>query len=169
VGRSGSTTVHNESFPAPNQQTQRRRDLAVASGSDQAAQQPADKPPVHAHTGFKALVFETASDFKAFPLRRSTWVILAIGGAAAAVAHPADVEVTEHLSTSDAARKFFVAGKWIGSSYVQAGTAIGLYVVGRYMLPHEYGESKTNKVSPRLRSASSVVVSRRSRRASRSP
>jgi membrane-associated phospholipid phosphatase len=62
-------------------------------------------------------------------------------------AHPADVDVTENLSTSDAAGKFFVAGKWIGASYVQAGTAIGLYVVGRYMLPHENGESKTNKVS----------------------
>jgi hypothetical protein len=67
-------------------------DQAVASGADQAAQQPADKPPVQAHNGFKALVFETASDFKAFPQRRSTWVILAIGGAAAAAAHPADVD-----------------------------------------------------------------------------
>jgi hypothetical protein len=122
-------------------------DQTVAPGSDPAAQQPADQPPVQAHTGFKALVFETASDFKAFPRRRSTWVILAIGGAAAAAAHPADVKVTEHLNTSDAAGRFFVAGKWIGSSYVQAGTAIGLYVVGRYMLPHRDGESKTNKLS----------------------
>jgi membrane-associated phospholipid phosphatase len=122
-------------------------DQAVAPGSDPAAQPPADKPPEQAHTGFKALVFETASDFKAFPRRRSTWVILAIGGAAAAAAHPADVKVTEHLSTSDAAGKFFVAGKWIGSDYVQAGAAIGLYVVGRYLLPHEDGAPKTNKVS----------------------
>ena len=121
-------------------------DQAVAPGSDPAAQQPADKPPVPAHTGFKALVFETASDFKSFPLRRSTWVILAIGGAAAAAAHPADVEVTENLSASDAAGKLFGPGKWIGSSYVQAGAAIGLYVVGR-MLPHQDGESKTNWVS----------------------
>lgn len=122
-------------------------DQAVAPVSDPAAPQPPDKPPVQAHTGFKALAFETASDFKSFPQRRSTWVILAIGGAAAAAVHPADVEVTEHLSTSDAAGRFFVAGRWIGSSYVQAGTAIGLYVVGRYMLPHQDGGSKTNKLS----------------------
>jgi len=122
-------------------------DPAVAFRSDQAAQRPADKPPVQAHTGFKALVFETASDFKAFPQRRSTWVILAIGGGAAAIAHPVDAEVTENLSTSDGAGRFFVAGKWIGSTYVQAGTAIGLYVVGRYMLPHADGAPKTNKVS----------------------
>ena len=43
--------------------------------------------------------------------------------------------------------RFFSAGKWIGSVYVQAGTAVGLYVVGRYMLPHAEGEQRTNKVS----------------------
>ena len=42
---------------------------------------------------------------------------------------------------------FFAPGKWIGSVYVQAGTAVGLYVIGRYMLPHADGEPKTNKVS----------------------
>jgi hypothetical protein len=33
-------------------------------------------------------VFETGGDFKAFARRRSTWVILGIGGAAAALAYP---------------------------------------------------------------------------------
>jgi hypothetical protein len=47
------------------------------------------------HTGFKALIYETASDFKAFPRRTSTWVILAIGGGAAALVLPVDKEVTE--------------------------------------------------------------------------
>jgi membrane-associated phospholipid phosphatase len=122
-------------------------DPVGAPTSGPPGQQPANEPPVQAHTGFKALAFETVSDFKAFPLRRSTWVILAIGGAAAAAAHPADVEVTRNMSTSDVAGQFFVAGTWIGSAYVQAGTAMGLYVVGRYMLPHEDGEAKTNKVS----------------------
>jgi membrane-associated phospholipid phosphatase len=123
-------------------------DKAIAPGPETVATQPADEPhPPPAHTGVKALVFETASDFKAFPQRRSTWVILAIGGAAAAIAHPVDVEVTENLSASDAAGRFFVAGKWIGSAYVQAGTAIGLYVVGRYVLPHADGQPSTNKVS----------------------
>jgi hypothetical protein len=121
------------------------------------AQQPADvsplsvdqatSPPEREHTGLKALISETASDFKAFPRRTSTWVILAIGGGAAAMALPFDKEVTEALSTSSAAGNFFAAGKYIGSDYVQAGTAIGLYVVGRYFMPHAPGEPKTNKVS----------------------
>jgi membrane-associated phospholipid phosphatase len=107
---------------------------------------PAAAHPEPKHTGFKALVFETGSDFKAFPRRRSTWVILGIGGAAAAIAHPADDNVNARLAGSGAGR-FFAPGKWIGSLYVQAGTAIGLYVVGRYILPHKGGEPKTNKVS----------------------
>jgi membrane-associated phospholipid phosphatase len=114
---------------------------------DFSIEQPAAPHTPPAHTGFKALVFETASDFNAFPRRTSTWVILAIGAGGAAIAHPFDEEVTQALVDSDAAGKFFVAGKWIGSAYVQAGTAIGLYVVGRYALPHKEGEPKTNKVS----------------------
>lgn len=102
--------------------------------------------PQPAHTGFAALVVETANDFKAFPLRRSTWVILGIGAGAAALAHPVDDEVNSHLAGSQAAANFFAAGKWIGSVYVQAGSAVGLYVVGRYAMPHET-DARTNKVS----------------------
>ena len=109
------------------------------------AQTPAS-PPEPAHTGFKALVIETAKDYRAFPLRRSTWVILAIGGVGAALAHPADDSLNAKLSGSDAAATFFAAGKYIGSTYVQAGAAISLYVIGRYMLPHPDG-NRTNKVS----------------------
>src|SRR4030095_982311 len=65
-----------------------------ASGLTQPTEQ---KPPEPKHTGFKALLFETASDFNSFPRRRSTWVILGIGGAAAAIAHPFDDEVNEKL------------------------------------------------------------------------
>jgi membrane-associated phospholipid phosphatase len=110
------------------------------------AQQPAAKPAEPEHTGFSALVFETGRDFKAFPRRRSTWVILAIGGGAAALAHPADDEVNGRLAGSGAGH-FFAPGKYIGSVYVQAGTAVGLYVIGRYFLPHADGEPRTNKVS----------------------
>jgi membrane-associated phospholipid phosphatase len=41
----------------------------------------------------------------------------------------------------------FAPGKWIGSAWVQAGSSIGLYVVGRYIMPHGEGGPKTNKVS----------------------
>ena len=107
----------------------------------------AAKPPEPEHTGFKALVVETGRDFKAFPQRRSTWVILAIGGAAAAIAHPYDDNVNKRLTGSDAVANFFAPGKYIGSFYVQAGTAVGLYAIGRYAMPHKAGEPKTNKVS----------------------
>src|SRR4051794_23559283 len=45
--------------------------------------QDATPPPTPAHTGFAALAHETWNDFKAFPQRQSTWVILGVGGAAA--------------------------------------------------------------------------------------
>lgn len=113
----------------------------------QGTAQPAEPNPTPQHTGLKALVFETASDFNAFPRRTSTWVILAVGGAAAAIAYPFDAEVNKSIAGSDAAGNFFIAGKYIGSAYVQAGAAVGLYVVGRYVLPHAEGKPKTNKVS----------------------
>ena len=91
--------------------------------------QTAPQPPEPRHTGFKALILETGRDFKAFPRRSSTWVILGIGAGAAAAAYPADDEVNAHLMGSDAVHSFFAPGKWIGSGYVQAGTAVGLYVV----------------------------------------
>jgi membrane-associated phospholipid phosphatase len=63
------------------------------------------------------------------------------------LAHPVDDEVNGKLAGSDAAGKFFAAGKYIGSWYTQVGVATGLYVVGRYVLPHAEGAPKTNKIS----------------------
>jgi len=120
---------------------------ANADDAHELAQPPAPPPAKPEHTGFKALVFETASDFNAFPRRQSTWVLLGIGAGAAALVHPVDDNVNESLTTSDNVGKFFAAGKWIGSVYVQAGTAVGLYVIGRYVMSHGPGEAKTNKVS----------------------
>lgn len=117
------------------------------SPSTLLAQQPATTHPAPQHTGFKALLFETGADFKAFPRRRSTWVILGVGAGAAALALPIDDEVNAHLAGSNAADKFFVPGHVIGSFPVQVGTAAGLYFIGRYALPHAQGEPKTNKVS----------------------
>ncbi len=103
--------------------------------------------PVPEHTGLAAIVYTTAADFKALPRRQSTWVILAIGGAAAWATHPLDDSANERLAGSDTVGQIFAPGKWIGSAYVQAGTAVGLYVVGRYVLPRTQGLPRTNKVS----------------------
>jgi hypothetical protein len=120
-----------------------------AFGTDASAElQPTAPPPAEPrHTGFKALVIETGRDFKAFPRRRSTWVLLGIGGAAAALAHPADDNLNARMVGSDTVRKIFAPGKYIGSVPVQAGVATGLYLIGRYVLPPAAGESKTNKLS----------------------
>ena len=109
--------------------------------------QTAERPPEHPHTGVKALLFETATDFMAYPRRPSTWVILGIGAGAAAIAHPFDDEVNGKLAGSDVAGKFFAPGKYIGAVYTQAGVAVGLYVIGRYLVPHVEGAPRTNKVS----------------------
>lgn len=108
--------------------------------------QDAAKPAQPSHTGFGALVFETASDFKTFPQRQSTWVILAIGAGAAALGHPADDSTNARLQ-GDTAGRFFAAGQWIGSTYVLVGTAAGLYLVGRYVIAPTNDTDNTNKVS----------------------
>lgn len=106
-------------------------------------QQPAEPE----HTGFRALVSNIGGDFKAFPRRRSTWVILGIGAGAAALAHPADDSLNARMTGSAAVGRFFAPGKWIGSAYVQVGAAVGVYLVGRYAVRRAPGESRTNKVS----------------------
>ncbi len=99
-------------------------------------------PPLPKSTGFRSLLKDSGRDFLAFPKRKSTWVFLGIGGAAAALAHPADPHVNAHLNG-----KWFVAGKYIGSAYVQVGVALGLYAIGRFVVPTVEGGPKTNKVS----------------------
>jgi membrane-associated phospholipid phosphatase len=108
--------------------------------------QAAPKPPEPEHTGVGALAKHSLGDFVAFPKRKSTWVILAIGLSAAALAHPVDDKVQQQIQGSDAWGKFFAPGKYIGSWYVMTAASVGTWAVGRYVLPHE-GESRTNKVS----------------------
>jgi PAP2 superfamily protein len=114
----------------------------IVSAAPQA--EPHPKPE---HTGFAALVRGTASDFAAFPRRKSTWVILGIGGAAAAIAHTADDYVQDHALGSEGADKFFKLGRYLGSAYVQTGVAVGLYVIGRFIAPAAKDEPRTNKLS----------------------
>jgi membrane-associated phospholipid phosphatase len=101
-----------------------------------------ETPPVPQGTGFRSLLKDSGRDFLAFPKRKSTWVLLGVGGAAAALAHPADPHVNAHLNP-----KWFVAGKYIGSAYTQVGVALGLYAIGRFVVPTVEGGPKTNKYS----------------------
>jgi membrane-associated phospholipid phosphatase len=102
--------------------------------------------PEPAHTGWATLLKDTGRDFASFPRRRSTWVLLAAGGGLALAAHSADDYVERHIVGNTTANRIFKPGKVIGSTYFQAGSAVGLWVVGRYIVPAHDG-SRTNKVS----------------------
>jgi len=110
------------------------------------SQDPAQTPPQPRRTGLASLVRTTGADFKAFPRRRSTWVILGIGAGAAALAHPADDSLNARVVGSPAVGRFFAPGKYIGAFYVQAGAAAGLYVIGRYVLPP--GRRRGGRIAP---------------------
>jgi hypothetical protein len=113
-------------------------------------QQPEPKreaAPEHSSTSWRSLLKDSASDFVAFPKRRSTWTILGIGAAAALAVHPVDDHVESHLVGNEAADNFFSAGHWVGSAYVQFGSAVGLWAVGRYVVAPAEGVSRTNKYS----------------------
>jgi hypothetical protein len=109
--------------------------------------EPTEPLPRPRRTGIRAFAGAIASDVVALPRRKSTWVILAIGGGSAALAHAADDSANRRLSGSRGTERFFAAGEWAGASSVQLGTAAGLYVVGRYLLPQAESAPKTNKVS----------------------
>ena len=115
---------------------------AVPPGSAKA-----QEPPAPYHSGWGTLAGESLHDFGRFPRRPSTWVILGVGGAGALLAHQADAYVQTHIVGSDTAEKIFVAGKWLGSAEVQVGTAVGLYLVGRYLVAPQPDGSRTNKAT----------------------
>ena len=128
----------------------------VPAADADAAQSPAAPPapaaevhPPPAHTGFGALARDTWADFKSFPRRRSTWVILGIGAGGALLAHPVDDDVNARLVGKKSAKWFWAPGKVIGAAPTQAGLAIGLYAIGRYVVPPDPDAPATEGTSPR--------------------
>jgi membrane-associated phospholipid phosphatase len=119
----------------------------TAQSPPDAAQPAQNTVPQREHTGWSTLLKDTARDFAAFPRRKSTWVLLAAGGVAALAVHPADDYVESHIVGNSAADKFFKPGRIIGGTAFQTGTAVGLWVVGRYIIPPNADGSRTNKVS----------------------
>lgn len=117
------------------------------AGADPTTVNNQEPNPLPEHTGFRTLAKDTASDFVAFPKRKSTWVILAGGAGAALLAHQADDYVAEHIVGNDGADKFFKVGKVVGSAGFQVGAAMGLWVVGRYIVPKSEDGSRSNRLS----------------------
>lgn len=124
-------------LPAPNQEQ-----LNQAEPKKEDA-----PPPPHGSTGWLGLVKDSAGDFAAFPKRRSTWVLLGAGAAAALAAHPGDHYVETHIVGSDTADNVFSLGQWVGSTYVEVGSAAGLWAIGRYVIAPAADAPRTNKVS----------------------
>lgn len=115
------------------------------SSREESRQGTADNTaPLPPRTGLRAMVRAIASDFAAFPLRRSTWVIVGVGAGGAALVHPVDDTFNNRLAGSDAV---FEAGQWAGRGWVQTAAAAGLYGVGRYVVPRRPDGSRTNTLT----------------------
>lgn len=119
----------------------------VIAAAPAAARAQTEDHPAPEHTGFQAFVRTTAADFAAFPQRPSTWVILGIGAGSALLAHPVDDTVNAHIVSSDTVAAFFAPGKVVGAVATQAGASIGLYFIGRYLVPAISDAPRTNKYS----------------------
>jgi hypothetical protein len=111
----------------------------------QVAPQKDAVPPVE-HTGLETLAKDIVNDFKAFPQRESTWIILGVGGAAALAVHPADNSVNRRLVSNGGADNFWKPGHIIGGP-VMYGVPVALYLGGRYLWAPAKGESQTNEMS----------------------
>jgi membrane-associated phospholipid phosphatase len=109
------------------------------------AAQDAATPAEPAHTGLSALVRATASDFNAFPRRKSTWILLGGAGAAALLVHPWDKSLNAHLVGQPWAESFWKPGKYVGGVGM-AIAPVGIYAIGRLFVDNEEG-TRTNKWS----------------------
>ena len=106
--------------------------------------QNATPPPTPEHTGLKALAVETWGDFKSFPQRPSTWVILSAAGAGALAVHPLDDNVVNHYENSTGNSGFWAPGKYIGGIGMVVAP-VTIYVLGRYVFAPAADEPQTNK------------------------
>ena len=113
-----------------------------AAGGEQTSPPPA-KPE---HTGLAALAIETWGDFKSYPRRESTWVILGMGGALAGAVHPLDSKVNRHLVGSSSADKLWKPGNYIGGVGM-AIAPVAIYALGRYVFAPAADAPQTNKWS----------------------
>lgn len=109
----------------------------------------AEPHPTPEHTGWAALGHDLWEDFKSFPRRPSTWVILGIGAGSALLAHPVDDDVNARLVGKRSAKWFWAPGKYLGAAYTQAGVSVGLYLIGRFVVPPDPERPIVEGTSPR--------------------
>ena len=109
-----------------------------------AAQGP-EAVPEPKETNWKSLLQDTGRDFVSFPQRKSTWVLLAVGGALALAAHPADDYVQTHIVGNPTADGIFSVGQVLGNTGFQIGAAATLYIVGRQLTKD--GDTRTHRLT----------------------
>jgi membrane-associated phospholipid phosphatase len=73
---------------------------------------------------------DTVTDFRHLPSLDSA-VILGMGGLVAMVGHPADLRVSNGLSSAEAMKGFFSAGQTVGAATTQLAGAFATYSIGR--------------------------------------
>jgi len=144
IGRAFSTVVAGELASSPSTAVAER--LALP---DVLPAQNEEVHPTPAHTGWATLGHDLWSDFKAFPRRPSTWVILGIGAGSALLAHPVDDDVNAHLVSNNGLGKVWAPGKYVGAAYTQVAASLGLYLIGRYAVPADPDKPLVEGESPR--------------------
>ena len=122
----GPAVAAAEPPPEADQQSQPPAKPAAPTGQVAAAEEET-KP----NRGFFPTLFHNlGDDIKHIPRKNSLYWLVA-GTATSLAIHPADDEINDRLSNSDAAKTAFTAGKYIGSFPVILGTAVTTYIVGR--------------------------------------
>lgn len=118
----GRLFAQQSTEPTPSQpSTQEGTGQKVAQGEEPA------KPT---RSFIPALAHNLLDDVKHIPRKNSLYWLAAGTGLSLAV-HPLDDDINNRLSTSEGAKDFFVAGKYIGSLPVLMGAAASTYLVGR--------------------------------------
>jgi membrane-associated phospholipid phosphatase len=102
---------------------------AIAS-IEPSARSTQELPQPVQETSFRTLFLDLGRDVMKLP-SKGTAMTLAVGGALALAAHPADRELTRHAALSPALDRAFELGDTTGSGWAQAGAAVGTFVVGR--------------------------------------
>jgi hypothetical protein len=146
IGRAFSDVVASELASSSTSSTDAPEPVAL---QDVVPAQSEEVHPTPQHTGWAALGRDLWNDFKAFPRRPSTWVILGIGAGSALLAHPADDNVNARLVGSKTAERLWIPGHILGAAYTQAGVSVGLWAIGRYIVPPDPEQPAAAGVSPR--------------------
>ncbi len=91
---------------------------------------PAATPEKPTRGFISAISHNLVDDVKHLPRRNSIYWLVG-GGIGALAIHPIDDDINRRLVGSSFADAFFAPGKYIGATYVQIGSSLTTYIVGR--------------------------------------